>query len=116
MKRCRACLSVNENRYRKCQACGKPLPKPRRPKHLVALKQPYEVYVALNGGDVCGIATCGRGPSQRRKLDRDHDHSDGSPRGLLCSRHNRMLDSRVTAPELRALADYLDQHEARKAA
>jgi hypothetical protein len=116
VKRCRSCLTANENRFRNCQACGAKLPKPRKPKHLVALKQPYEFYVALNGADACGIATCGRGPSTKRRLDRDHDHRDGTPRGLLCSRHNRMLDNRVTAPELRALADYLDRHAERQAA
>jgi hypothetical protein len=114
MKRCRACLTVNENRYRKCQACGKKLPATRRPKHMVALKQPYEVYVALNGGDFCGV--CGRPPSASRRLDRDHDHATSEPRGLCCSRHNRMIDNRATAAEFRALADYLDRHEARRAA
>jgi hypothetical protein len=80
---------------------------------MVALKQPYEFYVALSGRDKCGV--CGRPPGTRR-LDRDHDHRTGEPRGLLCSRHNRMIDNRATAAEFRALADYLDRHDARMAA
>lgn len=114
MKRCRACLTVNENRFRKCQACGKPLPKRRRPAHLAALKQPYEVYVALNDGSE-NCAVCGRPPGSRRN-HRDHDHRTGEPRGILCFRHNSMIDPRATAEEFEGLAAYLRRHEARRAA
>lgn len=107
--RCRACLTVNDGRKRKCGACQKPRPKRRRPTHLRALALSYDAYVALNGGDHCGIETCRRGPSPTRRLDRDHDHATGKPRGLLCVRHNRMLDARTSPDELRALADYLDR-------
>ena len=107
--RCRGCLSVNGSRKRKCGACNKARPKRRRPTHLKALTLTYEQYVELNGGDHCGITTCERGPSPTRRLDRDHDHKTGKPRGLLCVRHNRMLDSRTSPTELRACADYLER-------
>lgn len=103
--RCRDCLTVNTGRKRKCEACGRPKPKRRRPAHLRALDLPYEHYRELNGGDNCGA--CGRPPNPKRRHDRDHDHKTGKPRGLLCVRHNKMLDSRVTPEELEALAAYL---------
>lgn len=108
-RRCRYCLTANPARNRRCGACKKALPKRRRPAHLKALDVPYETYVEINGGELCGVATCGRGPSAKRKLDRDHDHATGKPRGLLCSSHNRFLHSRVTPEELRACADYLER-------
>jgi hypothetical protein len=114
--RCRACLSVNEGRKRRCGACGNARPKRRRPSHLRALDIPYEEYVLLNGGERCGVETCARTSTARRRLDRDHDHRTGAPRGLLCPVHNRMLTTRVTPDELRALAAYLERHEARAAA
>jgi hypothetical protein len=56
---------------------------------MAALDTPYEVYIELNGGEHCAI--CGAKPSNGRRLDRDHDHTTGKPRGLLCHRHNRGL-------------------------
>lgn len=109
MKRCRGCLTVNDSRKRKCGACGKPLPRKRRPKHLAALELPYEQWVA-RFGERCGI--CGKPPSTRRRLDRDHWHSGpraGEPRGLLDARCNRALPSWVTPGWLRAAADYLER-------
>lgn len=49
---------------------------------MAALDIPYEEYVRLNGGERCAI--CGKPPSSGRRLDRDHDHKTGKPRGLLC--------------------------------
>jgi hypothetical protein len=56
---------------------------------MKALEIPYEEYVILNGGENCGI--CGKKPGSRRRLDRDHCHKTGRPRGLLCPRHNQGL-------------------------
>jgi hypothetical protein len=53
--RCRACLSMNASRTRKCAACKKARPKRRRPAHLKALDLPYETYVELTGSELCGI-------------------------------------------------------------
>ena len=49
---------------------------------MAALKLPYEEYIKINGGEFCAI--CGRKPHPGYKLDRDHDHKTGKPRGLLC--------------------------------
>lgn len=106
-RRCSACLTINPPRKRRCQACSKPLPKRRKPRHMVALELPYEEYVALNGGNVCGI--CRTPATGTRKLDRDHDHRAGTPRGLLHARCNRALPSWVTPSWLRAAADYLER-------
>ena len=67
-----------------------------------ALEQPYEVFLALNGEELCGI--CGAEPGTRR-LHRDHDHRSGEPRGLLCFRRNAALRPYMTVEWLeRALA------------
>jgi hypothetical protein len=77
----------------------------RRPRHAEALKLPYEVYVAINGGvETCGI--CGR-PGKTRRLHRDHDHRTGMPRGLLCFRCNRILAYFIDIPWLEAAIIYL---------
>lgn len=104
----RVCLTVNDGRKQRCQECGGIKPKRARPKHLVALEQTYEQYVELNGGERCGI--CHRPPVTRR-LDRDHCHKTGRPRGLLCPRCNRALPHWITSSWLRAAADYLERHE-----
>lgn len=111
MKRCRSCLTVNDNRKRKCEACGKTLAAKRKPAHLKALDVPYETFVERYG-ERCGV--CGVGPSERRRLDRDHDHKTGAPRGLLCHRHNRLLSPRMnwSPATLRAAADYLERSAA----
>lgn len=60
-----------------------------------ALKIPYEQYIVINGGkEECGI--CGKPPPDNRRLDRDHDHVTGKPRGLLCRRCNRLLTRHLT--------------------
>lgn len=76
---------------------------------MVALELDYAGFILLNGGDHCAI--CGKPPMSRR-LDRDHDHKTGKPRGLLCHRCNRHLPSWITAEWLRAAADYLDSAQA----
>lgn len=101
------CNTLNLARKQKCTACGKPRPPRRKAKHLAALEQAYPAWVELNGGESCAI--CGRLPSLNRRLDRDHDHRTGAPRGLLCARCNRALPSWVTAEWLRAAAAYLER-------
>jgi hypothetical protein len=98
------CGKVNPSRLRKCSSCGKLRPKRKRPEHMKALDESYEVYMALNGGDFCAI--CFRKPTTR-KLDRDHDHHTGLPRGLLCHRCNRMLPAWITPEWLDNAAGYL---------
>lgn len=74
---------------------------------MVALDLDYDGFITLNGGERCAI--CGRKRSARRRLDRDHCHKTGKPRGLLCARCNRALPSWVTADWLRNAANYLDK-------
>jgi hypothetical protein len=103
--RCRACLSVNEPRTRKCGACAKARPKKRKPAHLKALDLPYETYVELNGGETCGI--CGA-VAKTRKLHRDHEHKgSGKPRGLLCFPCNAALRPYMDLAWIEAAARYL---------
>lgn len=99
------CRCWNPSNLRKCSACGKPKPARKRPAHMAALDLSYEQYVALNGSETCGIC---RKPPAGRRLDRDHDHLTGRPRGLLCHRCNRQLPAWVDARWLRLAAVYLE--------
>lgn len=101
------CGGINQPRARTCHTCGKPRPPKRRPKHLAALTLTYEQYVEINGGDFCFICLKPRG--EGRRLDRDHCHRSGQPRGLLCHRCNRLLPSWVTPQWLRRAAYYLER-------
>jgi len=75
---------------------------------MKALELSYDQYIALNGGEHCGI--CGEGPVRGRRLDRDHEHkADGRPRGLLCRACNRKLRRVLTAEWLRNAAAYLER-------
>ena len=71
---------------------------------MSALEMSYQDYVEIQGGEFCGI--CRRGP-KNRKLDRDHDHATGRPRGLLCARCNRALPNFVDVEWLRGALEYL---------
>lgn len=103
----RVCATRNPGRKRKCQRCQGAKPPRRKAKHMVALEAPYEAYVALTGGDRCGICLRPRSEKDRR-LQRDHDHRSGRPRGLLCVRCNRALPHWMTPEWLRAAAEYLE--------
>jgi hypothetical protein len=103
------CGGINSPRARKCHTCGQPRTARRRPAHLRALDTGYEEYVLLNGGERCGI--CGTPPKTRR-LDRDHDHHTGEPRGLLCHRCNRALPAWINPQWLRAAIAYLERERA----
>lgn len=101
------CGAKNPSRTRKCRKCGKPRPARRQPAHMVALNTDYAAYVELNGSERCGI--CGAERTAKRRLDRDHDHATGRPRGLLCWACNRQLRTWATVEWLRAAADYLER-------
>jgi hypothetical protein len=90
----------------KCPDCGCLRPKSRPPKHRAILNSlPYEQWVERYG-ERCGI--CGREPSATRRLDRDHDHKTGEPRGLLCHACNRRLWNGATVEWCLNAAKYLD--------
>lgn len=89
----------------KCPECGKARPV-RKTNAQKALVEPYEWWTERYG-TVCNI--CGRAPSARRRLDRDHSHATGKPRGILCARCNRALPHFVTPEWCRAAADYLER-------
>lgn len=78
---------------------------------MAALTLTYDEFIALNGGEFCAICGRTRSPGAKR-LDRDHDHHTGKPRGLLCNWCNRALPSRMTPEWLRAAADYLEKANA----
>ena len=102
---CKKCRAVNPRVKQKCPECGNKRPV-RKTNAQKALVEPYEAWVA-RFGETCGI--CGRGPSQRRRLDRDHCHASGRSRGLLCARCNRALPNWVTPEWCRAAAIYLER-------
>jgi hypothetical protein len=103
---CRRCQVKLPRTKQKCPECGAARPV-RKTAAQKALSDEYAVWETRFGA-VCGI--CGRAASQRRRLDRDHDHKMGAARGLLCARCNRALPNWMTADWLRAAALYLDRH------
>jgi len=114
---CRGCKTVHTNtRLRKCPVCKKARPAKRVPAHMKALDLPYEEYVRINGGEFCYL--CGkkpkppRGGKPGRRLDRDHDHKTGRPRGLLCGGRmgcNRRLGRVDNVAWLRKAVEYLER-------
>lgn len=109
------CGTRNSNRARKCAGCAKPRSAASRskpPAHTAALKAPYEDFVRINGGEHCGICKKPRAETNHPewKLQRDHDHHTGKPRGLLCIPCNRNLTQKIDNPAwLRAAAAYLER-------
>lgn len=99
---CRKCGVKHPRVKQKC-ACGgkRPIRKTAAQK---ALREDYAVWVE-RFGETCGI--CGRAPSERRRLDRDHDHKTGAARGLLCARCNRSLPGHISVDWLLAAVEYL---------
>jgi len=81
---------------------------------MKALDLPYDAYVSINGHEFCGI--CGRERKSARRHDRDHDHKDGRPRGLLCPGRfgcNRRLGRVDDVEWLRAAIAYLESVDER---
>lgn len=107
------CGTLNLATKKKCHLCGKLRPKRKQPAHAMCLDFPYEWWAEAYG-ERCGI--CGAAPSATRRLDRDHDHKTGQPRGLLCHLCNRTLGNRVTLEWMRAAVAYLERVEEREAA
>ena len=116
---CRKCGTLNQRTSsRKCQGCGEQTkPKLRVPKHAETLRDDsYGFYVDVNElihgqGDNCGV--CGGPPvTDGRRLDRDHDHRTGLPRGLAHVRCNRELLRNATLEEARLVVAYLERVEA----
>jgi hypothetical protein len=79
---------------------------------MAALDVPYEEYIVLNGGEFCGI--CGAERKPERRLQRDHCHRTGHPRGLLCFACNRWLRGFMTVEWMRSAIAYLERAEARR--
>jgi hypothetical protein len=101
------CNQLNLARKRLCTSCGKPRPKRKKPAHAAILdSMPYERWAEVYS-ERCGI--CGCEPSSSRRLDRDHDHRTGEPRGLLCHRCNRTLGSQIDPAWLRRALAYLER-------
>jgi hypothetical protein len=116
---CPKCAHRNDRTggRRKCAGCGAHLPKRRVAKHAEMLRDtPFPKWAALSveihGGELGNCAVCGRGPSENRNPDRDHDHRTGLPRGLACVRCNRELLRNSTLEEARAVVAYLERVEA----
>jgi hypothetical protein len=75
---------------------------------MAALALSYEDYVALNGGEACGICGAVRKPGGNR-LHRDHDHRTGRARGILCFPCNSALRPYMTLEWLRAAVAYVER-------
>lgn len=84
----------------------------RKPTRAKGLGVTDEVYNDLLAAQGFGCAICGRPPSERRRLDTDHNHKTGQVRGLLDHRCNRALPNWITPQWLRDAADYLERNAA----
>ncbi|RKR92841.1 recombination endonuclease VII [Micromonospora pisi] len=70
----------------------------------ITVEQYNEMWRAQDGK--CAI--CGQPETEREWLSVDHDHSDGTVRGLLCRMHNAALGGFGDSPELLlAAVEYL---------
>lgn len=109
-----ACGNRNDPKTQKC-VCGARRPKKRVPAHRKALRDvTYEQYLHLNSlihhvGEECAI--CGRGRSEERRLDRDHSHTTGEARGLVCVGCNILMPPKMTARKAEWIAAYLRRVE-----
>lgn len=109
----KSCRNINRVGTRKCQRCGKPRPPKKVPEHAKVLKRlTYEDFIEINGGEFCWIHRfLGLpDPVSQKRLQRDHDHITGEPRGLLCYRCNRALKDWMTLPWIEAAFMYLKRH------
>lgn len=122
---CPFCGTRLARNRRRCD-CGRKLPKRRVPAHARTLRDdPYSVYERINseihgvafGGewtpDHCGV--CGKPPTTRRHMDRDHDHVTGLPRGLACPGNqgcNALMPRLMTLERARQVVAYLERVEA----
>ena len=116
---CTKCAHRNDRTggRRKCAACSSPLPKRRVPKHAEVLRDTsYEAWEVesqrVHGGELGACAMCRRPKPDTHRHDRDHDHRQGTVRGLLCVRCNRELARNHTLETARALVAYLERCEA----
>ena len=121
------CGTRNERIKQRCVACRGPRPKRRVPKHARTLRDDsYTVYEQVNadlhgpahGGewtpDCCGV--CGKPPATTRRMDRDHDHVTGKPRGLACPGNtgcNALMPRQLTLERARLIVAYLERVAAR---
>lgn len=123
---CRRCGHRNERTAsRTCDGCGyKTKPATRRPAHMKALDLSYEQYGEINellhGVDAETCAICGEPGKSDVRLQRDHSHYGGYPRGLTHAACNGRLGQieggRWARGEdfdlsgwLRKAADYIDR-------
>lgn len=88
---CRRCGHMNEPQHVNCRGedcAGKRRKKPRRRHAEVMRGDTYALFVQANADihsvteDECAV--CGKLRTDTRKHDRDHDHTTGHPRGLVC--------------------------------
>jgi hypothetical protein len=99
---------------RTCAKCGETTkPKRRVRKVDVTLRDDsYQAYVRV-AAEIHGIidescCACGKPRTLERRCDRDHDHTTGKPRGLLCGGNqgcNVLLAKWVTPAVAEAIAE-----------
>lgn len=105
-------------RHRRCKPChyrytrrGNADLRANRRKHLYSMTpSEYAVMFAEQDG-ACAICRAPAADDDGRGLHVDHDHANGAKRGLLCDSCNQGLGRfRDNPDDLRAAANYLDQH------
>lgn len=79
------------------------------PEEVAMFKRGRALYDKMLSEQDGHCALCPQKPSEKRRLDMDHDHKELYIRGLLCHRCNRNLPDWVTPEWLRAAAEYLEK-------
>jgi hypothetical protein len=77
-------------------------------KHRLLLNQARPIYAKMLADQGGTCALCPRVPSEKRRLDIDHDHKMMYVRGVLCHRCNRNLPTWVTVEWLERAIEYLE--------
>jgi hypothetical protein len=112
---CRKCKYRNPSIKRKCLDCGTLKAKKKvnpKSKPVDAYEHYRRVAEVLHGVHDERCCVCGKPKQDGRKHDRDHDHRNGNPRGLVCPLDNMLMKfTQLDAARAKLIWQYLERAE-----
>ena len=112
---CRKCKYRNPSIKRKCLECGVLKAKRkvnRKSKPVDEYAHYCRVAEVLHGVYDERCCVCGRPKNPERRHDRDHDHRNGNPRGLACSKCNMLMKfTELDTHRAKLIWQYLERAE-----